>query len=496
MSKLDEYRKQIELIDEKLFALLKDRMNLSRNIGLFKWQNQMPVEDKNREAKLFSRLYGKPYEKELLDIYHTVIENSRSLQNYDYFLVGKSLNYSFSPKIYEALGLSGYNLCQRETLFSLHEMPFRGINVTNPFKEAAYRQCDFLSEEALSTQAVNTVIRKDGKLFGYNTDFYGFSYLLDHFGIDARGKNVLILGNGATSRTIHQVLTKRLAKNIVHLVRILRNDKEFPLSEYQNFADYDILINATPYGTYPENKSEPLFSLQGFRNLQAAIDVIYNPAVSPMLTEAKKHGIRTINGLYMLVSQGARSYSLFSDTDKTDRIDSVYWTLKRMLANISIIGMPYSGKTNLGKELGMLLSREVVDTDTALFEEGHDLSQVLTSGKQVADFRRYEAEKTVWFSHEWGKIISTGGGIVLQDSVMEELKKNGIILFLDTPLSTLISRIDDTRPLAKTEAELKTLYSERIPLYKKYADVTVKNENPEEIAKKINEYLDTQWSES
>lgn len=386
------------------------------------------------------------------------------------------------------LGINNYNLFPTESFNVVKQFDFKGINVTNPYKKEAYKYCNELDESAKITEVVNTIIRKNNKLIGYNTDYFGFSMLLEYNNIEVNNKNIVIIGNGATANTITKVLYSKGASNIVYLVRNLRDNNEYSLDDYLKFKDYEIIINATPYGTFPNNQMNPLFNLDEFINLKAVIDVVYNPKRTPLLLSAKEN-VKKISGLYMLVAQAAMAASLYSGIDKLGLINEVYRNLCNELTNIVLIGMPYSGKSKLARELSQATNLKLVDLDLVMKAKNVDLESILKEGT-VEDFRALEKEYALNYAKEVKQIISTGGGIVLSKKAMTALKQNGVIVFLDVPLAVLKSRIDDTRPLIRSEEDLIKLYNERIDLYKKYADITIEStDNIDLILEKIYEHI-------
>lgn len=492
MSELKDFRKRLEEIDWEIQALLRERFQISSEIGQYKLKNRIKIRDKKREEEILKQISG-DYREEIRKIYAHIFQASRNLQKTDYFLVGGKLSYSFSPLIYRLFGLKSYQLYEAESFSEVLAIPFQGINITNPFKEEAYKHCTEVSKIASRLAAVNVIVRKGEILFGDNTDYRGFAHLLDHYRIDVTGKKVIIIGNGATAKVIAAVLEERSAQQIVHLVRNCRGAVDVLLSAYENYRDYNLLINATPYGTYPDFRTEALFPLQDFKNLEAVIDVVYNPALTPLLREARRYGIKSVNGLYMLVAQAAWNLQLFQKQNLLAKIDEVYQKLKEYQTNLVLIGMPYAGKSSLGRILSRVFGKDYFDPDLELAKEHEDLPSVLAT-KGLAFFRKREAEITVKAARSWNRVIACGGGIVLSPEVMAELQGNGLIIFLDTPLEQLEKRIDGSRPLVQNREDLRKLYRERIALYRQYAQITINNEDIKEIVVKINEYLSNQWS--
>lgn len=465
---MKDYRDQIDKIDKKIQNLLNQRFSYCREIGIFKFQKNLPLRDEAREAEILDGIAGK-YQKEIRDVYEVILEKSRNLQRHDYFLVGKNVGYSFSPLIYGIFGLKDYSLFNADCFEEVLKKDFKGMNVTNPYKRDAFRACERVGEAAERTGVVNVMVREEGGFFGDNTDYFGFEKLLDRFRIVPRGKKFLIIGRGATAKTVSLVLNDGGADTITHLVRGKREAREGEIEDYRDFLDYDYVINATPYGNFPGNTLEPLFPLADFRNLRGAIDVNYNPALTPLLREAKKRGIPAYDGLYMLVAQAFRNLAYFGvATEKS--VEEAYWKAKLHRANIVLIGMPYSGKSTLGRKLAKVLNKHFVDIDEELKKRELDLNALYPD---VERFRKAEAEETISQAKGWGKVIACGGGVVLNQEAMGHLQGNGIILFLDASPEKLAERLDGTRPLLKSREDLFKTYRERIDLYGKYADIIV-----------------------
>ena len=192
----------------------------------------------------------------------------------------------------------------------------------------------------------------------------------------------------------------------------------------------------------------------------------------------------------MLVAQGVRASEYFLgkkyDKDVTEK------TYKKVLCdkkNIVLIGMPSCGKTTVGKILAEKLGRDLIDTDDSVCElAGMDIPTIFEKrGENV--FRDVESLATDRASAEYGKVISTGGGVILRRNNVTSLRENGRIYFIDRPLAKLLPTGD--RPTASSIEAIANLYAERYDKYVKCADVTVNGDaDPEEIANTIlNDFL-------
>ncbi len=405
----------------------------------------------------------------------------------EYGLIGKNLSHSFSPELHREIGDYKYELKElspNELSGFFSERNFKGINVTIPYKETVIPFLDEISDEAKAIGSVNTVINKNGKLIGYNTDFYGLSSLIEQSGISLRGKSVLILGTGGTSKTAACVSEKLGAKNILKVSRSGNGDITYE-EAYKKCSDTDIIINTTPCGMSP-NIAETPAELKKFGNLSAVIDVIYNPVNTSLICEAKELGIPFAGGLYMLVSQAVRSAELFGFVSKKST-EEIYNKLLKEKQNIVLIGMPSCGKTTVGKILSEKLERKFFDSDTEIEKAtGKSVPEIFAESGE-GFFRAAEntiiAEKLALLN---GAVIATGGGAVLNEENMRRLSQNGKIYFLDRPKELLFPTYD--RPTASSSEKIEELYHKRIGLYKKYSDIAIDaSKEAEETAAFITE---------
>ena len=267
-------------------------------------------------------------------------------------LLGRTLGHSFSPRIHSALGNTNYELFEREPsqlqeFFADSEL--QGINITIPYKVNALEACDVVDPRAERIGCVNTMVRKDGKWHGYNTDYDGFVFTLQHAGIDVAGKECIILGDGASSATVHVALEDLGAKNIVHLSR-----KTAPFyGDAPNYYEIaQIIINCTPIGMYPHNPAN-LIDITQFSKLEGVVDLIYNPRRTILLLQAEMMEIPHCDGLPFLVAQGVEAANHFQgESFGTKEIEQILRDMRREKENIILIGMPGVGKTTVGKALG------------------------------------------------------------------------------------------------------------------------------------------------
>ena len=401
-------------------------------------------------------------------------------------LIGENLSHSYSKEIHALLSAPyTYSLCPlpRAALPEfLKTTELSGFNVTIPYKKEILPYLSGQSACARRLGSVNTVIRTRDGYQGYNTDYAGFSYLLAQSGLRISGKKVLVLGNGGVCPTVCAVLADRGAEVVV-ISRRGENNYE----NLERHADARVIVNTTPVGMYPENGKSPV-SLARFPVLEGVLDLIYNPFETALLAEARERGLTAVCGISMLTAQAKQAMLLFSaepdalpgeepsfsypDAD----VERVTEAMVKSMRNIILIGMPGSGKSTLGRRLAALLGRGFADADTIFAQEyGITPAEMITEHGEAA-FR--DAEHAVLKTLCAGSrlVIATGGGCVTREENLAPMRANGVLLYLDRPVSAL--SVHD-RPLSlKTPPAV--LYKQRAPLYRRFADAVVSNTGTKE----------------
>lgn len=269
----------------------------------------------------------------------------------EFGLLGERLGHSFSPAIHRQLAGYDYQLVElppEEVEPFLRTGRFRGLNVTIPYKKTVMACCDALSPAAERIGSVNTLLRRpDGTLYGDNTDYDGFRYLLQAAGAQVRGKKALVLGSGGASLTVHAVLADLGARETVGISRNGPNNYE----NLDRHADAQLIVNATPVGMYPNARVSPV-DLEQFPNCEGVFDLIYNPARTQLLLDAERRGLLCSNGLGMLVAQAKAAAERFLGRAIPDsRVEEITRQMERQTQNLLLIGMPGCGKTTVGQLL-------------------------------------------------------------------------------------------------------------------------------------------------
>ena len=421
-----------------------------------------------------------------------------------YGLVGEKLGHSFSPLLHSRFGDYRYDLIEvpkDEIDGFLERADFAGVNVTIPYKEVALRHC-VPDDTAKAIGCVNTLVCSDGpdgkSVKGYNTDTFGFEYMCKRAGIDLKGAKVAILGSGGTCRTA-AVTASRLGASTVTIVS--RHPSDIGLGIHcsvkyvsydDDFMDCEVLINTTPVGMYPNiegcpicgrNENGPIGNIiKHYVNLNAIVDVVYNPLRTRLVYNAKKCGITATGGLSMLVAQGYFASKLFTGgslgedpadslTDsERNLIEDTILEIEDTVGNIVLYGMPGSGKSTVGKAVAKELGLEFSDTDEIFTSDNKMSPGYCITNYGEAEFRKLEKQAVFQAASKGGRVIATGGGVILDPENIEILALNGKSFFLNRPLSELATR---NRPLSQGDENLKALFYKRLPIYLSSCDTVI-----------------------
>lgn len=260
-------------------------------------------------------------------------------------IIGYPVEHSFSPKmhnfmsdklnndyIYSAWCVEPQEL--RTAIEGIKALGIKGVNVTAPHKVAVMEYLDEISPQAKFLGSVNTVVNRNGKLYGYNTDSEGFYMALKSEGIEIYNAKILVLGAGGVVKPTLMRLVRENPKSITLATRTkekakviaeaIKNEMCYEIKTEINILDFDIVINTTSAGMAPQLDVLPIDAIEGINDLEfinehtAVIDMIYNPNETRFLKEAKIRGAKTMNGLNMLIYQGLIAYELFTGTKLPD----------------------------------------------------------------------------------------------------------------------------------------------------------------------------------
>lgn len=252
-------------------------------------------------------------------------------------LVGERLGHTFSPiihkKILDYIKVAGeYGVLEfpksyiPDIVKELKNKYYTGVNVTIPYKTDIMAYLDDISIEAKKIGAINTIHFLGDKAIGYNTDYFGFGMLLDYYNIDVNNKTTLLLGTGGASRAVAQYLEDNNIKNIQFASTNVENAKSkypnYEIFSYNNLNEFkkaDIVINCTPVGMFKDKENTPI-NKEHLNKFDIAVDLIYNPIETTFLKQARELGLKTANGLYMLVAQAVKSQEIWNNVKINNNI--------------------------------------------------------------------------------------------------------------------------------------------------------------------------------
>ena len=384
-----------------------------------------------------------------------------------YGLIGFPLGHSFSPQIHALLGDYEYKLypmSEDQVAHFLENCPLEALNVTIPYKEKVIPSLARISDEAKRIGSVNTIVKQpNGELWGYNTDYFGFSALINYYGLSPKDKKALILGSGGSSKTAKAVLTDMGAREVVVISRGGENN-------YNNLhlhKDAELIVNTTPLGMYPKNGIAAV-NLRDFPNCTGVADLVYNPGKTALLLQAEELGITCGYGLSMLVAQAIRAAEFFFDiTYPEDTLPRVLSEVAAKMRNIILVGMPGCGKSTVGKKIAAVLGREFLDSDEEIKKEtGKSPAEWITEEGE-AKFREIESKVLENLGKQSGKVIATGGGAVTVPANKNLLRQNGSVFFINRDLNLLATK---GRPLSGGIEVRQALYEKRLPAYRDFCD--------------------------
>lgn len=386
-----------------------------------------------------------------------------------YGVLGRVLGHSYTPVIYHALAGLDYQKFEREPQdieSFLKGDEWEGVNVTIPYKRDVMSYLDELSDVAERLGNVNTITRlADGRLRGDNTDYYGFKVLVESVDVTLAGKVALVFGgDGGAGSTCMKVL-----EDLGVEAHVVSRQGEITYSDLAQWSHAALVVNCTPVGMFP-NCPASVCSLDELTQLEAVVDIVYNPARTGLMLQAEERDIPYVGGLLMLVAQAAQAVERYTgETVSRDRIVEVTNALSLTEQNIALIGMPGSGKTRVGESLAQITGREHIDLDQA-FEQmvGAPCAEfILERGEN--SFREQETKVLADVAARSGLVISCGGGVVTREENYSLLHQNSRIVMLNRNIDELAHK---GRPITARDGVDK-LAQQRMPLYRAWADTVV-----------------------
>lgn len=436
-------------------------------------------------------------------------------------LTGNPLGHSISPEIHEKL----WEIKKVKAVYDMYETTdvdktyneelkkLDGFNITIPYKVEIIKHLDEKSPEVEFCNACNTVVFKNGKVKGYNTDVTGFTDCFFKNGISFKDKNILVTGAGGVSSMMayecsrqggNVFITCRDEKKAQVIIDGVyeKLGKKIEFVNKEDIKDIDILLQGTPVGMYPKSFSSYV-PLDKLKDIKVVFDTIYNPYKTLTIRVCEYYGNFAMGGLHMLVSQGAKAQEIWQglsyDSEEISRVIAASQYLVpefKMNKNIILIGAPGSGKTTISREISKILDLKNLDTDLLIEQkEKRKISDIFEKDGEEY-FRNLESNEFFKCLEKTGNVIATGGGLPEFNDLTKIDKDKNIVVFIDVSVDELYRRVceNNDRPLLCGDKKtlIENIVKRRYNIYDKSADfkITVeKDDNLKDIVVKIIEMI-------
>lgn len=342
--------------------------------------------------------------------------------------------------------------------------PFNFLNLCDSFAKSLLPYVDVPSDIATKTDYADTLIYKNGKVYGYNCLYESFIKLLKMHKIHCKDKTAVILGESPINKSIRLALQ---SLGISSVINVGSTDDITPICA-------SILINVQPNATC---------NLKDFKGLNFLLDCSYTNLNTPLTLSAKELHVKHATGMALLAFKCALGEKLLYNDLSVNEIEKAFNHFYLSNTNIVLVGMDGCGKSKLGQTISKMTNIPVYDSDT-LLEEAHgkpafDLYMQL--GEE--EYRKEEGKIIAKLSQMHGVIIATGGGVIVKKENCENLKLNGKIYFIDRPVYMLARK---NRPLYTDTPTMYAIHRKRLPLYERYANMRISNgKTLEQTAKRI-----------
>lgn len=411
-----------------------------------------------------------------------------------YAVIGNPVGHSMSPLLHGILNTNCNYIAVHVLPHQLEEFCYaaakklNGFNITIPYKKDIIKYLFLTDKISADLNSVNTVVCKDGKLFGYNTDVYGIEKAIST-ATKIKGKKTLILGaGGAASAAVYAL------KNGGAFVTIAARDTAKAKADFADTdvidintvkGSYDIVINCTPCGMKGQENSAAI-DINNISGCSFIYDTVYNPLITKFIKEGKSQNIPCENGLSMLIHQGAKAQNIWGNEINLD--DVIYIKLraeiirKKLLEKgkkaIALCGFMSCGKSAAAKYIMQNFGLSHIDTDDLIVKKAGKSIKEIFEAEGENHFRTLESEAVLNIDYSHTAIISLGGGVVTKNKNVEALKKNCLIVYIDLPLQECLKRNKGGRPLLNANQDkIEELYQNRKQIYTAVSDIIIQGQN-------------------
>lgn len=378
--------------------------------------------------------------------------------NNKFCLIGNTnIGYSLSPYIYNYLSNYyhvsdfSYEIVGVDSLEDVNLANYQGYNITIPYKQEILNYINKYDPVVGFTNCANMVNHN----IGYNTDLPAFIHIFNKL-VKEEVDSITILGKGSMSQMIQKYfLNLKKTVNVIYY-----QDREIDSRAYEA----EVLINTTPCGQGGYEDQLPI-DRKYISNFKYIIDLNYTPDVNPLLICAKYYKIPHINGIEMLIHQAISNFCIWYDLSPNyDLIPLIKQAIDTYrFKGLALIGMPFSGKTLIGKQ----------------YQGSYDLDEYIeaTIKEPIYDYIKREGEsafrdlETAILERVITKfkppIISLGGGIVERWQNLFILRHYKLV-FINRGINYLERYFDDSRPLYGDLEQLQATYERRMPIYQQW----------------------------
>ena len=379
-------------------------------------------------------------------------------------LIGGKIDRSLSPYLHRLLHDFPYTLMHNVSLSeAIKDDQITAFNITAPYQQDAYRMCDEVDTHAQQTRVVNTVMKRQGRIIGFNTDAQAFITLFASLPYP-KTTPVIIIGNGATSESVRYAC---MQVGFITITIYARHPKigQLPLESLPLIAA--IYVQTTSVATL-DGSGQYVVDLHQLAHAKHVIDVNYQPLITPIITYALDHNIPCMSGLTLLVHQALHGcqHVGISPRDHTPSF------LLHSLINtfpLFLIGMPGSGKSTLAYELSRHLNRPFLDLDDAFLNRYGQTPEAIITQHGETHFRDLESILLTSLPLH-NVVIATGGGIIMREINNQYMQQNGIIMNLEPPLTPNLNK---KRPLSMHQEAYDQLLHIRQPIYQRFAHLSI-----------------------
>jgi shikimate dehydrogenase len=421
-------------------------------------------------------------------------------------VAGNPVLHSRSPQMFQAafraLGLDDCHYLRfapwqaREIAAAMRDIPIRGLNVTSPFKEEIIPFLDDIDEAARRIGAVNTIIVENDRLKGFNTDAEGIKRAFLENGITLAGKRAVVLGSGGAAKAA-VVGLKAADADVLIVNRTFEKAKSIaetfvcrsaPMESLgEEIGKANILVSCLPRGI----DIVPGGSLD--KGL-IILDANYGER-SVLLKDGTLHGCTIIDGREWLLYQGISAFTYFTGM----QVSSIGIMRKALYEkdipgrkNIALIGFMGTGKSTVGRYIAEKLKLSLIDIDNEIEKRKNVTIEEIFANEGEEVFRKIEAEEIERACSLPGRVISCGGGAVINKHSVDQLRQHCVVAWLMADIDTILDRIGESgaRPLLKVRGRrstIETLLALRKPCYAGASDILIDTDHrdPQEIAERI-----------